>query len=108
MNIAWGFTFLLVDAWQLEITSFYSGTDEFLFMEALYCWLSFKTVHCIKWGHGGFVVIVVVCLWGAAYGILQPGIPGMESMPSGVGVQSLNHWIAREVPLGSFLKLQLL
>ena len=36
MNIAWGFTFLLVDAWQLEITSFYLGTDAFLFMETLY------------------------------------------------------------------------
>lgn len=37
MNIAWGFAFLLVDAWQLEIISFYLGTDEFLFMETWYC-----------------------------------------------------------------------
>ena len=34
-------------------------------------------------------------------GILVPR-PGIESMPSAVGVQSLNHWTAREVPAHFF------
>ena len=33
--------------------------------------------------------------------VLQPGI---EPMPPTVKVQSLNHWITREVPLGEFVQ----
>ena len=39
-----------------------------------------------------------------ACGILVPR-PGMEPVPSALGVQSLNHWTAREVRK-SILKLQ--
>ena len=36
-------------------------------------------------------------------GILVPH-PGTEPMPTSVGAQSLNHWIAKEVPCINFKK----
>ena len=46
-----------------------------------------------------YTYCVLVLFWQhhAAWRILVPG-PGIEPAPLAVGAQSLNHWVAREVP----------
>ena len=49
--------------------------------------------------HSGASIFLAACeLLAVTWGILLPQ-PGTEPMPSAVEARSLNHWIAREVPL---------